>query len=195
MSLSGKEQLMNGAQLARALSNVASQRPELDKSLRDHLAKWVKSTLVKGVPSLEGLRRIQSAAGDEFVEWHLTNLTENDLVKWAKKMDPHLEGIQQSGAATLRSHLSALIGSRIELSQKMPKPTIDQVFELSDSFQRRRELEKQSAATLKAAIRRHGMNVGALSRKPSKVELIEHIQASIDSGWPAPRSVLDNSKY
>jgi hypothetical protein len=104
----------------------------------------------------------------------------------------------------LRSHLGALIGGRIEPSQKAkpsksrPKANanpIDEVLKLHNSLQRRRELEKLSPVELKSAIKRYDINVGSLSSKPSKVEMIEHIQAAMAAGWPAPRSVLDDSKY
>jgi hypothetical protein len=70
---------MNGSQLARALSNVLRQRPDLEKGFEEHLAKWVKSALMKG-PTVEGLRKIQSAAGDELLSWYLACQAEKDLV-------------------------------------------------------------------------------------------------------------------
>lgn len=197
---------MNGSQLARALSGIISQRPDLEKGFQEYLTKWVRSTLMKG-PTLEGLRQIRSAAGDAFVSWHLSGLTEKDIAMLAKKLDPHLTSLQSRGAGALRSHLLALADGEIEPSPKLAKAKpsklaskdgarpIDQVLKLNNSLQRRSELEKLSTGQLKAAIKDYDINVGSLSRKPSKIEMIEHIQAAIAAGWPSPRSVLDDSKY
>jgi len=197
---------MNGSQLARALADIISRRPDLERGFQEHLTKWVKSTLMKA-PTLEVLREIRSAAGDAFVSWHLSGSTEKDIVTLAKKLDPHLTGLQSRAAAALRSHLLALADGEIEPSPKPAKAKlskltskdgaspIDQVLKLSNSLQRRSELEKLSSSQLKAAIKDYDVNVGSLSRKPSKIEMIEHIQAAIAAGWPSPRSVLDDSKY
>jgi len=57
------------------------------------------------------------------------------------------------------------------------------------------ELEKLSAAALKSGVRDHKLDSSSLSSKPSKLELIEHIQATISAGWPSDTRALDESKY
>jgi len=57
------------------------------------------------------------------------------------------------------------------------------------------EWKKLSAAELKAAIKSHNLDFNGLRSKRSKLEMIEHIEATIAEGWPRPRSVLDYSRY
>jgi hypothetical protein len=186
---------MNGSQLARALADIIiSQRPELEKSFLDHLSKWVKSTLMKG-PTLDGLRAMHAAAGHGFIAWHLGRQSEAELVKLAKKLDPHNKEV---GADDLRSHLEDLIADRIQPKPPKPKPTkraVDEILRLANSSERRTEWKKLSLAELKAAIKSHDIDRNSLSSKPSKTEMIEHIEATIAEGWPRPRSVLDDSRY
>lgn len=66
---------------------------------------------------------------------------------------------------------------------------------LPNGLQWRMELEKLSAAALKSGVRDHKLDSSSLSAKPSKLELIEHIQATISAGWPSDTRALDESKY
>jgi hypothetical protein len=190
---------MNGPQLARALVNIISKRPELEKAFLDHLSKWVKSSLMKG-PTLDGLRGMRDAAGPEFIAWHLGRQPAEGLVTLAKKLDPHLPDLKGRGAADLRSHLEALIAGRTQPTPKPGRPAkktraAEEILRLANTSERRAEWKKLSPAELKAAIKNHHLDMGSLSRKPSKTEMIEHIEATIAEGWPRPRSVLDNSRY
>jgi hypothetical protein len=65
---------------------------------------------------------------------------------------------------------------------------------MSNSDQRRIALTKLAKPALAAIIKKHEMAVGGLSEKPSKTELVEHIEAAISAGWPK-RSVHDDSRY
>jgi hypothetical protein len=71
----------------------------------------------------------------------------------------------------------------------------EDILRLPDREQRRIELEKLTVPQLKSAVKKHEVYGGSLSAKPSKRELVEHIQAALDAGWPRPLSVLDGSRY
>jgi len=190
---------MNGQQLANALAGIINQRPELEGAFLDHLSKWVKSTLMKR-PTLDGLRGMHAAAGHGFISWHLGRQSEAELAKLAKKLDPHNKDV---GADNLRSHLEALIAGRIQPTRKPERPRkppnrsrpVEEILRLANSSERRTELKKLSFAELKAAIKSHDLDGNSLSSKPSKAEMIEHIEATIAGGWPRPHSVLDDSRY
>jgi len=195
---------MNGSQLAKALADIISQKPELDSSFQELAAKWLKSSALKGA-TLHSFREIHTAAGDEIITWYLKRQSDQDIPALAKKLDPNHPDLKERNPGSLRGHLSALVSGKVEPSPKLvkaakgkskrPMRPIEDVLRLTNALQRRMELEKLSPAALKAGINTYGINAGSLSSQPSKTELIEHIQASIDAGWPATRSVLDDSKY
>jgi hypothetical protein len=72
---------------------------------------------------------------------------------------------------------------------------VDEVFQLSNAMERRGELEKFSPKELKAAIKKHDLGLGGLSSRPTKVEMIEHIEETLASGSLSPATALDESKY
>jgi hypothetical protein len=196
---------MRGSQLAKALADITNRKPELDLDLREHLRKWVKSTLMKGA-TLESLRTMQEVAGAAFIAWHLEQQAEKDLAALTKKLDPYLPDTKSRGTQYLRSHLAQLCAKQIEPAAKPERPAaggrgaprgraVEEIFRLGNSLQRRMELEKLSPAELKAAIKKHDLGIGGLSSKPSKVEMIEHIQATLAAGWPCAATALDESKY
>lgn len=194
---------MNASQIARALADIIVQKPDLEKSLREHLAKWMKSTLMKG-PTLSGLRNMHASGGGEVIAWYLGTRPESDLVRLAKKLDPYFADLQTKTSAGLGVHLNSLIAGRVEPSARPVRPTkksapkkrpVEEILRLASAPQRRMELKKLTPTQLKNAIKKHGLHAGSLSSRPSKTEMIEHIEASIVAGWPASRTVLDDSKY
>lgn len=196
---------MNGSQLAKALAEIINQKPELDRGFQDQVAKWLKSNLFK-TPSLAAFRAMLGMAGEEFIVWYLRQQADKDIPGLTKKLDGDLAELKSRTAGDLRHHLAALAAGRVEPAMRQkPKGgkgkskavarTIDEILRLTNSLERRGELEKLSPSDLKAGISKYSINAGSLSRKPSKTEMIEHIQAAIAAGWPGPRSVLDDSKY
>ena len=69
------------------------------------------------------------------------------------------------------------------------------ILALPDPSIRRLELARRTPAQLKSTIKDKNIDPTQLSSKPSKTELIEHIQAAIASGWPRSRSILDENKH
>ena len=193
---------MKGFQVAAALSRLAAQRPEFDGPLNECLAKFLKSTLFK-TPSLELLQSLPKAAGSEFADWVVTELPPSDLDKLLKKVDPH--GSKALGTAAAKTaHAVALMEGKAEPTPKTSNGgrgaaasamATGDILALRDREQRRSELEKLSAAQLKTAIKKHELFGASLSKKPSKTELVEHILAVIDAGWPRPTSILEGSRY
>src|SRR5258706_1924022 len=171
---------MQGVQLARALANIVSKRQELDQQLKEHLSKWVKSTLSKNA-TLEQLRGMSTAAGPEFIAWSLGEQSETELLKVAKRLDPHLSDTRSRGANALRSHLMELIAGAVQPSAapirtprgrnngRATEPSVEAIFQIASPQQRRMELEKLSPAQLKAAIRNNSLDGSSLSSKPTKV--------------------------
>jgi hypothetical protein len=196
---------MRGSQLARVLAEIIIQKPELDTGLKLHLSKWVKSALMKGA-TLATMREISGVAGPEFISWYLEQQVGKDLVSLTKKFDPHLPDCKDRSPAFLLAHLNRLCAGEIEPSAKpervgnagrartKTKP-VEEIFALRNSQQRRMELEKLTPNQLKAAIKKHDLGVSGLSGKPTKIEMIEHIQAMLASGWPSTGTALDQSKY
>lgn len=194
---------MTGADLAKALAAVARQRPDLDKALREHLKKWIKSALLKA-PTLEALARLHSDGGTPIIAWHLEGMNDKELLTLAKKLDPHLPALSSQPPNALRSHIAGLASGRVAPSSKPEKQikgkpvtrlAFADILKLSNGLHRRMELEKLSAAALKTGVRDLQLSSSSLSAKPSKIELIEHIQATISAGWPQNTSALDESKY
>ncbi|MGE3063993.1 MAG: hypothetical protein AB7K67_00240 [Hyphomicrobiaceae bacterium] len=195
---------MDGSQLAKALADIIRTKPDLNTAFQDTIAKWLKSTALKGA-ALQRYQEVQKAAGDDFIVWYLKRQVDKDIPALAKKLDPNLPGLKDLGASALRGHLSLLISGKAQPTPKAvkapkgktkaPGRPLEDVLRLANPLQRRIELEKLSPAELRAGIHTHSINAGSLSNQPSKTELIEHIQAAIAAGWPEARSVLDDSKY
>jgi hypothetical protein len=185
---------MKGSQVARALAGVIGQKPELELVLEEQLAKWVKTNLIKG-ETLAGLRKIADTGGEDFMDWCLSLPSDDDLIKLTKKLDPYLPGVQTIGGARARKHLGTLIRGDAEPSRQQRPPTPDEILHMSNSDQRRIALTKLAKPALTAIIKKHEMDVGGLSKKPSKTELVEHIEAAISAGWPKIRSARDDSRY
>lgn len=192
---------MNGSQVAAALAQLADRRQEFDQPLKECLSKFLKSNLLK-TPSLELLQTLPQAAGKEFSLWLVQYLAPADLDKALKKIDPlAFRGLTSS--ASKQAHATDLMFGRIVPLQEptktarkgQPVMAAEDVLRLSDRNHQRAELERFSAAQLKKAIKEHGIYGGALSNKPSKVELVEHILAALDAGWPRPTSILERSRY
>lgn len=190
---------MNGSQVATALAQLAARRREFDQPLMECLSKFLKGSLLKN-PTLDLLQSLPAAAGPDFSLWLVHNLAPSDLDRALKKIDPHaFRGL--TTAAGKRDHAADLMLGRIA---PLPKPhkssgkavmATEDILHLTDRAQQRRELERLSAAQLKSGIKKHGLHSGSLSVKPSKIELVEHILAALDAGWPRPTSILERSRY
>ncbi len=138
------------------------------------------------------------------IAWHLQSLNEKELRSLAKKVDPHLPQLSTLPATSLRSHIESLSAKQTAPSAKPVKPdkgksgprfTFADILKLTNGLQRRMELEKLTAAALKSGVKDHRLGSSSLSSKPSKIELIEHIQATLSAGLPADARALDESKY
>lgn len=193
---------MKTSQVATALLQVAGRRHEFDAALFECLNKLIKSTLLKS-PTLESLQSVYDASGREFSTWLIERPTEIELGRMLAKFDPHTTSELDTCAAK-RTHLLRLMSRELKPTPRPPRPgrptplpamNADDIVRLSDPTRRRAELEKLSAAQLKSAIKKHQIYGGSLSAKPSKAELIEHIQVALQSGWPDTGSVLDTSRY
>lgn len=192
---------MKASQVANALAELAAQRPEFDRPVLEALTKLYKATVLKA-PTLELLRVVRRSTNEAFAVWFVQQLTVAELDKILKKIDSVGFAALATGLAK-QSHLTALMAGQIEPAAKAVKagktskatmPT-DEILRLPDREQRRIELEKLSLPQLKSAMKKHEVYGSSLSAKPSKRELIEHIQAALDAGWPRPQSVLDGSRY
>ena len=189
---------MTGAQLARAIADLCSTKPDLDVKLTATLAKWLKDALGKA-STLEDFRRAAANGRADVISVYLTTLSPSDVVKLAKKFDPHAAGLRPQSHDAQRDHVLALIRRQSEPAQKpstrQPPMPIEDVLALTDPIRRRAELTKHTPVQLKKAIKDKHIEGGHLGSKPSKTEMIEHIQAALAGGWPKPHSVLDESKY
>src|SRR5690606_26932033 len=76
-----------------------------------------------------------------------------------------------------------------------PPMATGDILALNDRERQRTELEKLSAAQRKSTIKKNELLGASLSKKPSKIELVEHILAVLDAGWPRPSSILGGSRY
>ena len=192
---------MKGSRVAIALGRVAEQRQDFDKSLLECLTKYVHGTLLKA-PTLDILQSIASASGNEFSEWVLDGLSPAALDKTLKAIDPH--SFKSLTSTNKLSHAKDLMFGRVSPKPRPPSarripgqrsmPTAE-ILKLGDRNQQRSELGKLSPAQLKKAIKDHELYGSSLSKKPSKTELVEHILAVLDVGWPKTGSVLDGSRY
>jgi hypothetical protein len=187
---------MTGAELARAIANLCSTKPDLDANLATNLAKWLKGLLGK-VTTLDDFRRAASPGRSDLVAIYLSTLSSADLTKLTNKLDPHRPDLQKATPERQRGHLLALIRRECEPADKpTPQVTpIDAVLAITDPILRRSELAKHNPAQLKKAIKDKQIGGATLSSKASKTELIEHIQAALAAGWPRTQSLLANSKY
>jgi hypothetical protein len=187
---------MKGAQLARALADLSSTKPDLDAKLAAALGKLVKDSLGK-LTSLSDFRGATKNGRGELIALYLAGLNQSDLAKLAKKLDPH-HSPQPIGDAA-RTHVQSLVRGEREPAEKVSKSKtsmpIDGILALPDPILRRAELAKHTPAQLKSTIKDKDIDATQLSSKPSKTELIEHIEAAIASGWPRTRSILDGNKH
>jgi hypothetical protein len=187
---------MKGAQLARALADLSSTKPDLDAKLATALGKLVKDSLGK-LTTLSDYRGAAKNGRGELVALYLAGLNSPDLAKLAKKLDPH-HSPQPTGDAA-RTHVQSLVRGEREPAERPSKGkavmSIEGILALHDPILRREELAKHTPAHLKSTIRDKDIDATQLSSKPSKTELIEHIEAAIASGWPRPRSILDDDKH
>jgi hypothetical protein len=189
---------MTGAQLARAIADLCSTRPDLDAKLATTLAKWLKEALGQ-LTTLEDYQCAAANGRGDFIATYLSTLSATDLARLAKKLDPHKPSLTTQGPNTNRAHLISLIRRECEPAKKpstkqAPMP-IERVLALQDPIHRRAELAKHTPAQLKKVIRDKHIDGAPISPKASKTELIEHIQAALAAGWPRSQSVLDGSKY
>src|SRR5262249_25767501 len=185
---------MTGAQLAGTIADLCRTKPELDGSLTAALTKWLKDRLGK-VSTLEDFRR---AAGDghaDLVRVYLSTFGPSDIQKTAKKFDPHHYELLGLTEGAQRAHVLALIRRETNPAQppagRQPPMPIDEVLGLRDQLRRRAELAKHTPAQLKKTIREKDIGGGHLSSRPTKTEMIEHIEAALASGWPKLHSVMD----
>ncbi|MGE0851871.1 MAG: hypothetical protein AB7O44_19975 [Hyphomicrobiaceae bacterium] len=187
---------MQGAQLARALADLSSTKPDLDAKLAAALGKLVKDSIGK-LTTLSDFRGASKNGRGELIGLYLAGLTQPDLAKLAKKLDPHHTPQPLGDAA--RIHIQSLVRGEREPAEKAAKSKapmpIEGILALSDAILRRAELAKHTPAKLKSAIKDKDIDATQLSSKPSKTELIEHIEAAIASGWPRARSILDDNKH
>lgn len=193
---------MNGFKLATALARLADQKPGFEQSLSECLGKFVKSNLLKS-PTFEQLQAVHNVAGPEFSHWLINQPTDAELDKLIKKFDRH--GLPASSPQSeKKQHLLKLMSGAINPKQKMgegggktKQQAMDPeaILKLPDRERRRAELQKLSVTQLKTAINDLKIDGGSLSKKPSKSELVEHIQAALDAGWPSRVSTLAGSRY
>jgi hypothetical protein len=189
---------MTGAQLARAIADVCSTKPDLDAKLAATLARWLKDTLGK-LTTLDDYRRAAAGGNASFVPLYLSTLPALEVAKLAKKFDPHRPGLHAQSHEAQRSHILSLIKRQSEPTERaatrQPPMPFDAILALADPIRRHAELSKHTPVQLKKVIKEKQINGGYLSSKPSKTELVEHIQAALASGWPQARSILDQNKY
>jgi hypothetical protein len=189
---------MTGAQLARAIADICSTKPDLDTKLAVTLAKWLRETLGK-LTTLDDYRRAAAGANGSFVPLCLSTLPGVEIAKLAKKFDPHQPDIQARSPEAQRGHILSLIKRQSEpaerpLTRRQPMP-LEDILALADPARRHAELSKHTPVQLKKVIKEKQINGGHLSSRPSKTELVEHIQAALASGWPKARTILDQNKY
>jgi hypothetical protein len=187
---------MTGAELARAIANLCSAKPDLDAKLATNLAKWLKGLLGK-MTTLDDFRRAASTGAGDLVAIYLSTLSSADLARLTKKLDPHRPDLQKATPDRQHSHLLALIGRECDPADKpSPRVTpIDAVLAIADPILRRSELAKHTPAQLKKAIKDNQIDGATLNSRATKTELIEHIQAALAAGWPRAQSLLTDSKY
>ena len=188
---------MTGAQLARAIAQLCSSKPELDAKLVTVLAKWVKDNIAKGA-TLDTLRNMANCGGTDVLRWHVGTLTDAEITALIKKLDPHRPKSPTDSQSTLKRHVLDLLSGAIGPSEKAEKPKpkpIPEILAMRDPVTRRIELDRHSSAQLKKAVRENSIDAEQLGSKPSKTEIIEHIQAAISAGWPTERSILDINKH
>jgi len=192
---------MNGSELAVALARLADRRPEFEQSLSECLGKFVKANLLKS-PTVDLLKATHDAAGREFSTWLFNQPSAAELDKLLKKLDPH--GIPAASSQSEKKlHLLKLSSGDAKPQQKAdggsktkpPVMDMKDILNLTDREQRRAELQKLSVPQLKSGLKEHEIQGGSLSKKPSKSELVEHIQAALDAGWPRAVNTLDGSRY
>jgi hypothetical protein len=187
---------MAGAQLARAVAQLCSARPDLDAKLKVVLVKWVKDNVAKGA-TLDSLRKTAKDGGSDVVRWHVAQLNATEVAKLTKKLDPHRPKSPRDTEPALKAHVLALVIDNHKPHEK-PEATgpmpIDKVLALRDSAQRRIEFDRHRPAALKKAVKEHGIDAEQLGSKPSKTEIIEHIEAAIAAGWPRTQSITDTNK-
>jgi hypothetical protein len=185
---------MNGADLAIAIAHLCRAKPDLDKKLQITLAKWVKDNVAKG-PTLESLRECVRHARP-LMDWYISQLTVAEAASLLKKLDPDRPKSPSDNERTLKAHAVALVINGQNPFKKAPKPpgllTIKDVLAIRDSVKRKSELDCQKLAALKKAVKDLSIDPEQLS---SKIEIIEHIEAAIASGWPSERSIMDTSKF
>ena len=187
---------MTGAQLARAIAQLCSSKPELDARLLAVLGKWVKDNVAKGA-TLDTLRSVANCGGTDVIGWHVGTLSEAEIKALCKKLDPHRPKAPTDSQGALKSHVLNLISGAIVPSEKVGKPKampIADILAMKDPVTRRIELDRHSPAQLKKAVNENSIDAEQLGSKPSKTEIIEHIQAAISAGWPKERSILDINK-
>lgn len=147
---------MTGAQLARAIADLCSTKPDLDATLATTLAKWLKDAVGK-LTTLDDFRRAASNGRGDLVTTYLSTLSATDLAKLAKKFDPHRPGLSIDRPDTQRTHILALIRrerapAERPTARSAPIP-IDGVLAIPDPIRRRAELAKYTPAQLKKAIK------------------------------------------
>jgi hypothetical protein len=192
---------MNGAQLAQAIAELARAKPECDAGLATVLKKWLTDTFFKA-PDLATLSKIAQGAGGGVLISYVQTLKQPDAAKLAKKLDPLVARNIQTNAAMVTAHLCDLLLGKRGLSER-PVRTVpevatplpfDEILKLHDSEMRRREFDKMKPPALKKAIKDTELDYLMLPAKASKLEMVEHIEATLAAGWPQPRGILHPSQ-
>ena len=190
---------MKGVQLAKAIALLCDSRSDLDAKLAVVLAKWVKDNVAKGA-TLDTLRDVARCNGTDVLRWHVDTLSPAEIKTLCKKLDPHRPDLASAPEDQLKSHILSLVRDTSEPSKKVdppkrPKPMpISEILAIRDPVTRRLELDRHSPAQLKKAVKENSIDAEQLGSKPSKTEIIEHIQAALSAGWPRERSILDINK-
>lgn len=191
---------MTGTQLARAIAQLCSSKPGLDAKLATVLAKWVKDNVAKGA-TLDTLRDVARCDGTDVLRWHVGTLSEPEIKALCRKLDPHRPKSPTDLQGALKSHVLNLVSGACEPSEQAESPNrprpmpIPEILAIEDPVKRRLELDRHSPAQLKKAVKENSIDAEQLDSKPSKTEIIEHIQAAISAGWPRERSILDINKH
>lgn len=184
---------MKGTQLARTLAELCSRRPEYDDELFPVLIKWIRDKIGKPT-TLDSFRSAATNGRGDLVALFVDAMSSEEIRKVAKKLDPYRSTLAQDPADALRAHVQLLVRRECQPAERattrrvMP---IEDILAIKDPIARRAELQRHTPAQLKIAIREKQIDSAQVSSRPTKTELIEHIQAALAAGWPKIRSILD----
>jgi hypothetical protein len=97
----------------------AEQQAAVDKAATAILLSRIKSKIFK----LDQSRQLLEAIGPEFFALALDILSDADLAKLLKKLDPHYSPPTPTDSTRLRHHAIALAGGQAQPAPKPPKPS------------------------------------------------------------------------